>query len=121
MGRASPFSSMGPTRDGRWKPEICAGGQYVTAALANDSESFRSSDRALCTERTLTIEGTSMAAPVVTGVIALMLQKNPKLDPEQVKAALRSSVKRDGHTGLGEWNPAYGHGKVDAKRALERL
>jgi len=37
VGRASPFSSRGPTRDGRWKPDLAAPGQYVTAALADDA------------------------------------------------------------------------------------
>ncbi len=76
IGRSSPFSSLGPTRDGRWKPDISAPGQYLTAALASNSELSTLPERALAAQKLVTIEGTSMATPIVTGAIALMLQKN---------------------------------------------
>lgn len=121
VGRISSFSSHGPTRDGRWKPDISAPGQYVTAALADGSELARWDQRALTPERLLTIEGTSMAAPVVAGVVALMLQKRPGLSLNEARRILSETVKRDAHTGPALWNPAYGYGKVDARAALARL
>lgn len=120
-GRSSPFSSLGPTRDGRWKPDISAPGQYVTAALADQSELSSWEERAFVNQRMLTIEGTSMSAPVITGVIALMLQKKPALTLEEVRTILRETARHDEHTGPGNWNPAYGFGKVDVVAALARL
>lgn len=118
LGRSSPFSSVGPSRDGRNKPDISAPGQYVTAALADRSESAQASERALSASRLLTIEGTSMAAPVVTGVIALMLQKTPGAALSQIRDALRLSATRDAHTGPAAWDPVYGFGKINAQQAV---
>jgi len=120
-GRSSPFSSLGPTRDGRWKPEISAPGQYVTAALADGSELSRLDQRAFRAQHLLTIEGTSMAAPAVTGAVALLLQKNGKLTPAQVTEALRASARHDEHTGTAAWTLAYGHGKLSIADALARV
>jgi subtilisin family serine protease len=121
VGRTSPFSSLGPTRDGRSKPEVSAPGQYVTAALASGSELAEVSERVFNARRLLTIEGTSMAAPVVTGILALMLQRKPTLSVAEARQILTETARHDAHTGLTTWNPAYGHGKVDVAAALSRL
>jgi subtilisin family serine protease len=120
-GRSSPFSSRGPTRDGRWKPDLAAPGQYLTAALADLSELAESPDRSQVNERLLTIEGTSMAAPVVAGAVALLLQRDPALTPERARAILAESAHHDGHTGVASWTTDYGHGKLDLVAALGRL
>lgn len=120
-GRSSPFSSQGPTRDGRQKPDISAPGQYVTAALASQSELAAWGERADSPKRLLSIEGTSMAAPVVTGIVALMLQKKKTLKPDQIRQILADTAKNDGHIGTIGWNPAFGHGKVDVKKAIDSI
>ena len=118
-GRGSPFSSRGPTRDGRHKPDLAAPGQYVTAALADLSALAGWPERARAsTERLVTIEGTSMAAPVVAGALALMLQRDPALTPEQARTILAASARHDGHTGRGPGRPSYGHGKLDVAALL---
>jgi subtilisin family serine protease len=117
-GRSSPFSSRGPTRDGRWKPDLAAPGQYVTAALADRSELADWPERARGAEGLLTIEGTSMAAPVVAGALALMLQRDPALTTERARTILADSARHDGHTGLAPWTTGYGYGKVDVGVAL---
>jgi subtilisin family serine protease len=109
---------MGPTLDGREKPEISAPGQFVTAALARDSELQDEDDRSLDSQRLATIEGTSMAAPVITGVIALMLQKKGTLTPIKVKQVFSTSARRDQHTTAANWTPAFGFGKIDVAGAL---
>ena len=118
-GRSSPFSSLGPTRDGRQKPDLSAPGQMVTAALARDSEEAADDRFALVDDRLLTIAGTSMAAPAVTGAVALLLQQKPDRTVDVVRQVLRSSVRRDAHTGPGAWDPTYGLGKLDIVRALQ--
>ena len=117
VGRTSPFSSQGPTRDGRQKPEISAPGQYLTAGLAVNSDLAGWDERAFTVNRLLTIEGTSMSAPVVTGAVALMLQKKPKMKMAQAISALADSAATDAHTS-SVWNPAYGHGKLNIEDAV---
>lgn len=121
VGRSSSFSSLGPTRDGRWKPEISAPGQYVTAALADASELSGLSERVNNSDRLLTIEGTSMSAPVVTGSIALMLEKNPTLTPNQIKEIFQATAKKDMHTQKTPWTNAYGYGKLNIVAALNQI
>jgi subtilisin family serine protease len=119
LGRTSPFSSQGPTRDGRQKPDISAPGQYLTAALAAGSSLSILDHRARTADRVLTIEGTSMSAPMATGVIALLLQRNPRLSSEDVLRILRESARHDEHTGPQPWNPSYGFGKIDVQSAMD--
>ncbi|MBH5385895.1 S8 family serine peptidase [Bradyrhizobium diversitatis] len=121
VGRSSRFSSRGPTRDGREKPEISAPGEMITAALAAGSEEAENSERAGTPTRTLTIEGTSMATPFVSGVIALMLERRHQLDPEGVVAALQATAVKDAHTGPTNWTPEYGHGKISAQALVNHV
>lgn len=119
--RTSPFSSIGPTRDGRWKPDISAPGQYLTAALASNSELSTRPERALTAQKLLTIEGTSMATPVVTGAIALMLQKKPGLSPSQILDLFNQQARRDQQTGPALWTPTYGYGKLEIPALLSAI
>lgn len=121
IGRSSSFSSLGPTRDGRWKPEISAPGQYIIAGLAARSNLTTITERANTSEKLLAIEGTSMAAPIVTGAIACLLQKKSNLTPDQIRNLLISSVRRDAHTGPANWTPAYGHGKLNLPAAITAI
>ena len=59
----------------------------------------------------------SAAAPVVTGIIALMLEVDPTLDAVSVKKILQQTARSDEFTGLTP-NPLWGYGKVDAFEAL---
>jgi subtilisin family serine protease len=124
LGRSSSFSSLGPTRDGRWKPEISAPGEVITSALAagcamatrTGFSPFRQA-----ASRLLSIQGTSMSSPMVAGVIALMLQKKPILTTAQVRDLLKMTAHKDAHTGLADWNPAYGYGKVAVAAVLAAI
>jgi subtilisin family serine protease len=121
VDRSSRFSSRGPTRDGRQKPEISAPGEMITAALAVPSKSARLRSRADTRARQLTIEGTSMATPFTTGVIALMLERKADLAAADIVRILETSAVKDEHTGPTSWTPDYGHGKISAKRALDAM
>ena len=69
----------------------------------------------------MTIEGTSMSAPTVTGIVALMLQKKWNLGLDEVIKVLKESSRQDKHTGNEEWNPVYGYGKIDVQKALAKI
>jgi serine protease AprX len=62
------------------------------------------------------MSGTSMATPMTSGVVALLLQANSKLTPAQVKAVLEKTAKQ---LGGSVPNNDYGYGRVDAKAALD--
>jgi subtilisin len=64
----------------------------------------------------LIASGTSMASPHATGVAALVLSRNPGFSPDQVRAVLRASSNDLGTPG---WDPRFGYGRVNARRAVE--
>ncbi len=119
VARSSRFSSRGPTRDGRQKPEVSAPGEMITAALAVPSESAELADRANTAARQLTIEGTSMATPFVAGVVALMLERDSTLTAADIVRNFQANSVKDLQTGPADWTPEYGHGKISAERALD--
>lgn len=118
LGRSSSFSSLGPTRDGRAKPDLSAPGQRLLAALASGSEQAGDARFAAVADRLLALRGTSMSAPMVTGAVALLLQQKPDRDLADIRTILARSVRRDAHTGPAPWDPVYGMGKLDVVAAL---
>ncbi len=61
------------------------------------------------------LSGTSMASPMVAGLAALLLAKNPKLTNDDVRQIIEVSATDLGDPG---WDPQYGHGKINVYRAL---
>jgi hypothetical protein len=57
--------------------------------------------------------GTSMATPFVVGVVALLLQRNPQLDPDGVKALLRQASSIPNQA-AGAFSPKWGFGLINA-------
>ncbi|MBI2429376.1 MAG: S8 family peptidase [Ignavibacteriales bacterium] len=115
----STFSSMGPTRDGRQKPDVSAPGQAIAAARSS-SAAF-SNQLLLAPGGKYVIEqGTSMASPHVAGLVALMLQAKPTLTAAQIRSALRSTSRTDGNVGTVP-NAQWGYGKVDAQAVLQNI
>jgi subtilisin family serine protease len=101
------FSSYGPTRDGRPKPDISAPGVKISAAKRDSTSDVVE----LC--------GTSMAAPHVTGAIALLLSKRASQHQVLPTAAQIGSVLRDKTINWnGDWDPGSGFGVLDVAALL---
>ena len=112
LGAIAPFSSPGPTRDGRQKPDIAAPGMGIgSGATAILQTCPVGASRLLDDLQHFLLEGTSMSAPHVTGAVALLLQHFGALTPAQVKAHLTASAIVDGNTGA-VWNKDWGNGKL---------
>jgi subtilisin family serine protease len=106
VGSISTFSSLGPTRDGRQAPTVAAPGQAIIAPQpASTGDTYGS------------MSGTSMAAPMVTGTVALMLQRNPNLTAAEIRDCLMRTARSDASTGVTP-NNAWGAGKLDTKAAF---
>ena len=99
--RIAGFSSRGPTAiDLAAKPDLVAPGVGIES-LSDPGSAFYTTQSPYLLEGTvpttylpyLSQSGTSMAAPVVSGTVALMLQANPSLTPNQVKAILQYTAQ----------------------------
>jgi serine protease AprX len=91
--RLDSFSSSGPTLEGFVKPDVLGMGGHITA-YAPDNGTLAQEFPSWFTEpfSDMTMSGTSQAAATVSGVVALMLQVNPALTPDQVKCHLMSGA-----------------------------
>lgn len=131
-GIRSSFSAMGPTLDGRIKPDVMAPGQNiissystffinnpknVNASVKSDVRHFEYNGRTYAWNANA---GTSMSAPVVTGAIALWLQADPTLTPAD---CLEIFAKTCTHydTSLSYPNNLYGYGQIDVAAGLREV
>lgn len=100
----SYFSSRGPTGDGRLKPDLVAPGEKVCSTIPNNREEY--------------LDGTSMAAPHVSGAAALLMCRNPELigNPLRIKKILCETA-----TDLGRERYFQGSGLLDVLRAMQSI
>jgi hypothetical protein len=103
------FSSLGPTTDGRVKPEVVAKGVNQFSTLPNNSYGNR--------------QGTSMATPVVTGISALVTQQYRKTFSKTPSAPILKTLLIAGADDLGNAGPdfTFGFGLVDAKASVDLI
>lgn len=113
-GKISDSSSRGPRLDGLQKPDLSAPGEDICSAK-RDLHTGCCCD--CCCDSYIDMSGTSMAAPHVTGTIALMLERNPVLTHQQIKNVLMNQARRDSFTGTTA-NNDFGNGKLDVINVL---
>jgi minor extracellular serine protease Vpr len=124
-GEIASFSSFGPTLDERTKPDISAPGVSVGSSVSSFTDASYSSVGSVSfngrTYHFTKISGTSMAGPMVTGVVALILDANPYLTPAQVKEIIQITARTDDNTGIIPAIGSYqwGFGKINAYQAIK--
>lgn len=122
VGDRASFSSDGPTRDNRLKPDIAAPGMMICSSLSGQSPagslaSMYPESGWICRDGKHGISlGTSMATPHVTGAVALLLHQDPSLDAAQLMARLTGAARTDAFTGAVP-NNLWGYGKLDVLAA----
>jgi beta-lactam-binding protein with PASTA domain len=134
----SNFSSLGPRRScsivsacpAVQKPELAAPGEEIMSSFAAGTKSGGCFDAstpnqrpAICRDpdgRHLIMQGTSMAAPHVTGAVALMLAQDPTLTAFEVKNALIVTARTDNFTDnpLPTPNNTWGYGRLAIDLAI---
>ena len=131
-GIRSSFSAMGPTLDGRIKPDVMAPGQNiissystffinnpknVNASVKSDVRHFDYNGRTYAWNANA---GTSMSTPVVTGAIALWLQADPTLTPADCLDIFAKTCTHYDAT-LSYPNNLYGYGQIDVAAGLREV
>ncbi|MGW1992772.1 S8 family serine peptidase [Embleya sp. NPDC001921] len=103
------FSGRGPTTDFRMKPEVCAPGVRIFSVAAGAQNP----------EHLTPLDGTSQAAPFVTGVIALMFEVNNNLDHTTIVGHLTGTCKHPvPPVPPTQLDSGWGYGRVDAEAAI---
>jgi len=120
-GQVDALSSIGPTRDNRLKPDISATGstilctgnaQDIQLKIAN-SQGYKVALGGMDIRN----GGTSMASPIVAGIVALYFELRPTASFSEIKTVLINTAIKDSYTGPTA-NYSYGNGKVNAFQAL---
>jgi serine protease AprX len=105
------WSKRGETSEGVQKPEIYAPGSNIVSYLSStDALLAVAHPDAVYADSYIQMSGTSMAAPVVSGAVALMLDVNPELTPNQIKYILTQSLQPTATPSAG---------LVDAEKAVK--
>lgn len=127
-GRLGDYSSTGPTLDGRVKPDVVAPGTNVISSyssyylenhpdandIKSDVEHFSYNDRTYVWNAN---SGTSMSSPAVGGAIALWLEANPRLTPDDCKDIFAKTCEHYDES-LTYPNNQYGYGEIDVYNGL---
>ena len=106
MDDISDFSSEGPLRNRKKKPDVTAPGAMISSCMSSKSNPDRSS---IIDMRHVLEAGTSMATPFISGVVALLLERKKTLTPAQVKGLLKAHSSIPGKS-AGSFDSKWGFG-----------
>jgi subtilisin family serine protease len=115
VGGISLFSSLGPTRDGHIKPDLAAPGSVIFSARSAQANADNFTD--VVDENYAVLQGTSMSAPHVAGIAALVWESNPNLTGAQMRERLKRTASAP-TDGSAVPNMTWGYGKVNALSAI---
>lgn len=131
IGEIAPFSSLGPTADNRTKPDITAPGNVIVAPVNSFDPNYATTNPEVVYGVTNgtdnwyygAMQGTSMATPMVTGILALWLEANPGLSPSKALQVMKNNATTDGFTGniSSSGDNTWGWGKIDAFAGLVNI
>ncbi|MEZ4673781.1 MAG: S8 family peptidase [Caldilineaceae bacterium] len=112
------FSAYGTTVDGFAKPDLVAPGRHIVAPMASAAALLPLlRPEMVVNDKYMRMSGTSFSAPVVSGAIALLLEAEPDLTPDQVKYRLMATANRN----WAGYNAAQaGAGYLDVAAAVQR-
>lgn len=135
-GRIAAFSSMGPTADGRVKPNIAGPGMALASSINSYDSSYMSGggnydvivSKSVSPQNNRTYAygmagGTSMSAPATSGIVAFLLQLQPNLEPEAILNTFSQTAIKDNFTGVipSGGSNIWGFGKVNALGAIRHI
>jgi len=114
------FSSRGPTPAGHVKPDVVALGGHMTGLVHPDSDLAVQQPEDILASGEYVSTGSSQAAALVSGIVALLLQLEPGLTPDDIKCKLITSaepaINRDGRLAYSPFEQGYGY--VTVTRAI---
>lgn len=129
MYKANIHSSRGPRLDGYQKPDIVAPGAFIASSFSSfyEEENLDNEEVLNCNYKFFdyngrryswsVMSGSSMSTPVVSGIIALWLEANPNLTPQDIKDIFKRTARHPDPT-LSYPNAIYGYGEIDAYAGL---
>lgn len=123
----SPFSSYGELIDGRKLPHICAPGAAIGSSMSGPYAAAHS-DPVVGMVQVKTkkhywteMQGTSMSAPFMAGVVALWLEADPTLTIDDIIDILSKTALRDARVKTSKRPVQWGYGKVNALAGLKEV
>lgn len=114
------FSSRGPTPSAHIKPDVLAPGGHIIGLTSPNSTVLKEHPEYQLSNGELVLTGTSQASAIISGMVALMLQLEKSLSPDDIKCMLMSSAEPAiTDTGLLAYSPfTQGNGLVNVSRAI---
>ncbi|BAZ41188.1 peptidase S8/S53 [Calothrix sp. NIES-4101] len=111
LDNISDFSSEGPLRNGLQKPDVAAPGAMIVSAMSSAAGFDKSM---MINSKFVVMAGTSMACPFVSGLVALLLQRDASLTPDKVKELLKNNSAIPGQP-TGTFDPKWGFGLINTE------